>query len=260
MNRWFGYDISAEESFKMIKATGFDNVLLWWGDEFDHQIGKKELMPDMARAEGLYIENVHMTFARANALWENSDETETAVNEYISCIKSCGQYDIPTMVVHLSKGMNPPEISEHGIENIKKLIGYAEKHNVNFAIENIERNDYTEYILENVKSDKLKLCYDSGHDKCFIDSGFLEKHADKIVTLHLHDNDGTSDHHMIPGDSDINWTKIVKSLNKANYKGAITLECANNGHDIYKGIGPEEFLEKAYQSAKKLVTMMESEL
>lgn len=31
---WFGYQIQNNERFKLIKEANFDNVLLWWGDEF----------------------------------------------------------------------------------------------------------------------------------------------------------------------------------------------------------------------------------
>lgn len=30
---WFGFPIPMEERFKLIKAAGFDGVLLWWSDE-----------------------------------------------------------------------------------------------------------------------------------------------------------------------------------------------------------------------------------
>ncbi len=257
MNRWFGYDISAKKSFELIKQAGFDNVILWWGDEFDHEVGSKELLPDMAKEVDLHIENVHMTFQKVNALWEDTNDTEIALNDHINCIESCRMHGIPTAVIHLSKGMTPPPLSSFGLDNIKRIVDCAEKNNVNVAIENIERTDYTEYILENITSERLKLCYDSGHDKCYMKSGFLEKHADKIVALHLHDNDGTSDQHMIPGDSDIDWRYIANALKDANYKGAITLECTNKGFDIYNCLKPEKYLEKAYKSAINIAKMIE---
>jgi sugar phosphate isomerase/epimerase len=258
INRWFGYSIAAETSFKLIKDAGFDNVLLWWGDEFEHELGKKELLPDMARAAGLHIENVHMTFARANALWEDTEETELALIEHKSCIESCRLYEIPTAVIHLSKGMSPPPYSSFGMDNIKRLVAYAEKNEVNIAIENIERMDYTDYVLSSIKSDRLKLCYDSGHDECFIKSNYLNKYADRIIALHLHDNDGTSDQHLIPGDSNIDWENITKALSDVNYTGAITLECANKGHELYEDLTPEEFLEKAYSRALRIANLMEN--
>jgi sugar phosphate isomerase/epimerase len=258
MNRWFGYDISPKKSFELIKQAGFDNVILWWGDEFDHEIGSKELLPDMAKEVDLHIENVHMTFQRANALWEDTEETTISINDHISCIESCNSHGIPMMVMHLSKGYTPPEKSEKGLDNIIKIVECAEKNDIFIAIENIERMDYTDYVLDNIKSDKLRLCYDSGHDKCFVKSGFLEKYADKIITLHLHDNDGTSDHHMIPGDGTIDWSYITNALKDANYTGAITLECTNKGFDIYNKLTPEEYLEKAYKSAVNIAKLVEN--
>jgi len=40
----------------------------------------------------------------------------------------------------------------------------------------------------------------------------LEKLAPHIVTCHLHDNDGYSDQHALPGNGTINWEKLIKDL------------------------------------------------
>lgn len=40
---WFGFPISMEERFKLIKAAGFDGVFLWWGDEYADVDGDKAL-------------------------------------------------------------------------------------------------------------------------------------------------------------------------------------------------------------------------
>lgn len=34
---WFGYELKLEDSFRRIRAAGFDEVFLWWG-EFEGDI------------------------------------------------------------------------------------------------------------------------------------------------------------------------------------------------------------------------------
>ena len=59
----------------------------------------------------------------------------------------------------------------------------------------------------------LKFCYDSGHNHAF-DPGFnyLTNFSDKLIALHLHDNDGTADQHTLNKFGNINWKEIAKKL------------------------------------------------
>ncbi len=63
---WFGYPIENKERFRLIKEVGFNNVLLWWGDEFAEYDGDKNHLPEMARSFGLEVENVHAPFDKTN--------------------------------------------------------------------------------------------------------------------------------------------------------------------------------------------------
>jgi sugar phosphate isomerase/epimerase len=257
INSWFGYVIEPNEKFKMIKQAGFDNVLLGWSDEFEHQQGKKELLPELARIAGLYVENIHVPFSRANSIWENTPDTEDVISEYISCARDCAHFEIPAMVFHLTYGSMPPEPGQWGLDNIERLVDAAEKYGTNIALENIRRPDYIDYVLENIQSDKLKLCYDSGHENCFTKTDMLEKYAQRLVALHLHDNDSTSDQHMIPGDGSIEWNAVIAKIKNTGFNGSMTLECANHGHEKYKGMSAEEFLTKSYARAQKIASELE---
>ena len=66
---WFGFPIPMGERFKLIKVAGFDGVLLWWSDEFAEVDGNKSLHPELARQNGLFIENIHTPIVRNNCLW-----------------------------------------------------------------------------------------------------------------------------------------------------------------------------------------------
>ena len=38
---WFGYELPLQESLRLIRASGFGRVMLWWG-EYDGDIPLKE--------------------------------------------------------------------------------------------------------------------------------------------------------------------------------------------------------------------------
>jgi len=48
-----------------------------------------------------------------------------------------------------------------------------------------------------------------------------------LVNVHIHDNRGFEDEHLVPGDGKIPFPEVLKELKKASYSGALTLELWN---------------------------------
>ena len=124
---WFGFSIPMEERFKLIKSAGFDGVLLWWSDEYAAVDGDKRLHPEMARRNGLFIENIHTPIFPNNCLWEDGLEGETVENILTSCINDCQEFNIPTAVIHLTSGDTPLSYNLVGLERIKRMVEVAER-------------------------------------------------------------------------------------------------------------------------------------
>lgn len=250
---WFGYPIGISERFTLIKQAGFDGILIWWGDENIDTDGSKEKHPELALKNGLFIENVHLPFNGANDLWIDNINGDEYENQIISGIKQCANFKIPTIVMHLTQGNNPPQISRIGLNRMRKIVDIAENLNVCVALENLRKPEYMDYILQEISSPKLGFCYDSGHNNCFTpERDFLNQYGDKLFALHLHDNDAIDDLHMIPFDGSIEWKKIKNELESLEYKGAISLEVVQGTQDIYRNMSAEEFLRKAFISATKI--------
>ncbi|MGH4121627.1 MAG: sugar phosphate isomerase/epimerase family protein [Clostridium sp.] len=250
---WFGYPIDISERFRLIKQAGFDGVLLWWGDENIDTDGAKEKQPELALENGLIIENVHLPFSGTNDLWLDNINGDEYENLIITSIEQCANFQIPTVVMHLTRGNNPPPICKTGLNRIRRIVDIAENLNVSVALENLRKPEYMDYILQEISSTKLGFCYDSGHNNCFTPKrDFLKHYGDRLFALHLHDNDGIDDLHMIPFDGNIQWNKIKNELDDICYKGAISLEVEQGRYDKYRNMSAEEFLRRAFISATKL--------
>ena len=54
----FGYTLDWQQRYRLIKAAGFDSVMLWWSDGFGRGPGYRQ---DVRRARnaGLVVENIH---------------------------------------------------------------------------------------------------------------------------------------------------------------------------------------------------------
>lgn len=251
---WFGYPINMNERFKLIKQAGFDGVLLWWSDENINTDGQKEKQPELVLKNSLSIENVHLPFSGINDLWIDNINGDDYEKMIINSIKQCESFQIPTVVMHLTRGDNPPAACKTGLNRIKRIVDTAENLNVNIALENLRKSDYIDYIFEEISSPKLGFCYDSGHNNCFTpERDFLKNYGDKLFALHLHDNDGIDDLHMLPFDGNIEWEKIKNKIDDTYYSGAISLEVERGRHEKYRNMSAEEFLRRAFISASNLI-------
>jgi sugar phosphate isomerase/epimerase len=250
---YFGYKTSNKERFKLIKEAGFDTVCLWWGNEFGDYDEDKNLLPERARSIGLEVENVHTPFQETNYIWTDSINAEAIVDRYKNCILDCSTHNIPTAVVHLSSGNTPPPISEIGLDRIKAIVELAESKGVNIALENLRKPEYLEYVFSNIQAKRLGFCYDSGHENCFTKGiDYLKLYGDKLMALHLHDNDGSDDQHKIPGEGTISWEAVARKIQATGYKGAMCLEISNEYSQLYSNILAEEFLKIAHEKAMNL--------
>lgn len=250
---FFGYELPMETNFKLIKQAGFDGVMAWWGFAGRQSEYEKVKKLDVARKEGLEVINMHAEFEGVNNIWLDNLAGEEFFSLMLSSIADCNKYNIPIVVMHTSSGSNSPEISEIGINRIKKIVETAERFDVEVALENLRTVKYLEYIFNIIKSNKLKFCYDSGHENCRTpEVNCLEKFGDKLVALHLHDNNGkfsaakNPDEHILPFTGTIQWEKVMQNLKRTGYRGQLAFE-------VYgKEEPPKVFLQKAYTVAKKL--------
>lgn len=130
-------------------------------------------------------------------------------------------------------------------EELIEIVEYAEKKNVNIGIENhnVEKSNKSNMILysshdfkflfEEIKSNNLYLHLDVGHLKIssntygFDKIKFLEDFSDKIIAVHLSENDGLLDQHR-PFNQNSWFLPHLKKLSKLKY---ITFETISKSFD-----------------------------
>ena len=251
---WFGYNLPPRDRMRAIKEAGFSGVMLLWADYFDKDY---KLFPEYARNAGLIIDNAHAPYLNANHLWEDTIDGQEAYQEIITCLEDCAAYTVSTIVMHPENKKGTATVSlpcdfSIGIERMKRIVDIAEKLNVNVAIENMSHPEYLERIFRDIQSERLGFCFDSGHCNVFTPNvDFLALYGDKLMALHLHDNDGSGDWHALPFTGNIIWSDIASKLKKLSYEGAIALEVGNTKFEHIEK--PEEFLKLAVESAERIV-------
>jgi len=252
----FGYKLTFEERIKLIKDAGFVSVMIWWGEETKENEEEQKVQPDIIRKYNLKLENAHFSFAGIDAIWKDSSDGDALLKKYLSYIDDCKTHEIPTVVMHVTGSDNPPPYSQLGLDRFKQIIEKTEKNGITIALENVWRPDYLDFIFNNIKSDYLKFCYDSGHENCFTKGfDYLSKYGGKLAALHLHDNDGTKDQHKFPFSGAVDWERIMKKLKEINYKGVLALEIDAQYSDVFNEYAAEAYLIEAKKRADRLITL-----
>ena len=76
----------------------------------------------------------------------------------------------------------------------------------------------------------------------------IRKLGNRIINIHLHDNDGSWDQHKVPGEGTINFKPIVEAMKEINYNHLITLE-------IWGSKDPDKTAMRAINVVKELLNL-----
>jgi sugar phosphate isomerase/epimerase len=172
-------------------------------------------------------------------------------DDYKKQIDFCGLSKIPILVMHIVGGDTPPAPNEDGLFLIRELVKLASSSNVSIALENTRKTDALYYLLYNIDSPFLGLCYDSSHDFLYADqpTKILHDWGSRLIYTHFSDNDGKTDSHWLPGTGVIDWDLIQEAF-PGNAVDCISLEAVPQ-NPASEPI--DMFLNKAFKIGKWLI-------
>lgn len=159
------------------------------------------------------------------------------------------------------------------LDSLENLLPLAEKLGLVIAVENsYERSntpDEVAFYIEHFNSPFIQCCLDVGHahlmapapgkkrEKYFQEmdwawgekieeyEGAYQRLAPYIVTCHLHDNDGYSDAHILPGRGTIDWADLIPKIKRCPNLISMQTEVTTTGLAIGKLVETFERIMKA---------------
>lgn len=220
---YWGFLISSEEKAKILSKLGFNCVITNADKKFNYQSGNIKHQVKLFKKYNLKLSSLHMRYEAEDLshFWNNDNIGKKLEKTLIKDIKVVKKYGFSCLVVHL-KG-KPSKI---GLDRLNRLLNFCDKLDVNLAVENTSNcYDCIKYVFDNISNKHLRFCFDSGHGNVFeTDIDYLSLYGDKLICLHLHDNDGSSDQHTLNKYGSINWDSLAKKLAKLNYNGNLDYE------------------------------------
>jgi len=113
-----------------------------------------------------------------------------------------------------------PRKFDAAFTSMEHLKLFAKERGVQILLENIPSElSSPENILRFVQYTRLdlKVCFDTGHAHLAggVESAFRVL-RDHVATIHLHDNHGEKDEHLLPFEGQIDWAPIMREIRSAN--------------------------------------------
>lgn len=193
-----------------------------------------------------YAEENDIRFVQAHSpdtnFFTGEEAYEYAVEKTIRSIEICGILGIKNTVVHsgYKPGLWNKEIwFEKNKEFYCKLFNTMEKYGVNVLCENTTRanmcegyflitgNDMKEFS-QYVNHPLFHVCWDTGHANI---EGMQYEHikaiGNELYAVHINDNRGTADEHLIPYFGTLNMDDVMHGLIDIGYDGYFTFECGS---------------------------------
>ena len=243
----FGFDdIPVWDRLLAVKAAGFDEVMIHWQEENGKTV--QDRFDEILRA-GLRVRTAHFPQEHMADLWREGEAGDGLEKQLLKALQEAGERGIENLVVHTTRRLETPPPNETGAARMKRAAEAAEQAQVNIALENTRFLQYNQYLFSHISSPRLKFCYDCGHAHCFT-PGYdpLALFGDKMVTMHLHDNHGLRDEHLLIGEGNIDLSLLFSRLS-AYHPVSYNLESRYRGGEL----SLEEYLAVAHGRLKYYV-------
>ncbi len=167
----------------------------------------------------------------------NDAEFEAAMEDMRRWIDLFNALGIKAGVLHAGGrnltelGWSPKRILERQVQALSRIAEYAKDGPTRICIENCPGHTASvtqiNEIREAASIPNLGICLDTGHAQiCGIDiPAFVLDAGERLQALHIADNLGQNDDHMLPyGRGVIEWKPILKALHEIDYKGLFNFE------------------------------------
>lgn len=200
--------------------------------------GKLEAVRKCAEDEGIEIFQSHGPWR-----WPPEDETEEKRAERFEkmskSLDGAAILGCPYLVIHpvmpygWESDPEPRRLWEINIDFYSRLAEKAEQTGVTVCLENMPMPGISVAspaqilgLVREIGSPYLRVCLDTGHAVMFEDPAVSVRLLGReyLRTLHIHDNDGKRDLHLLPYCGVIKWEGFCRALRETGFDGVMSIE------------------------------------
>lgn len=237
-----GYTSSQIEALRLIREAGFRYADYSFGMDYSHRNGVYSNDPagyyaevnSAARELGIRLVQAHSPMGTPL-----SDGDGRFLADTIRCVEACGALGIPHLVVHsgYARGLSKEETFEANRQFYAPILERAEAFGVNILVENFNKmhveglywiDNATDLrgLIDYVDHPLFHAVWDAGHANLqeMPQHEELRLLGDHVRALHVQDNRGDSDTHLLPFLGTMSMDSLMHGLRDIGYTGYFTFE------------------------------------
>lgn len=220
---------------KAIAEAGFTHIH-WchhWCTDFFYTAPELRTIKQAFKDFGLTLLDIHGSTG-SEKCWYSTDESVRQagvllVRNRLEMFAELG--GIGTLMMHIPGYRYSMTEEERAVQTaqlealyrtLDELMADCEKYNCPIAVENMPDDTFEviNALMKKYDPKWMGITYDSGHGNMRTCKGLdnLEVVKDRLMALHLHDNDGTGDQHQPPLFGNLDWQRMADILDASGYK------------------------------------------
>lgn len=154
-----------------------------------------------------------------------------AVDEVKRALEVAEMIPFRYLIQHVTSTRQAPDPRnlDAAFSSLEHLVLFAKQRGVTVALENtpgeFSSPESLAQFVKQTRLNDLRFCFDTGHAN--MEHGVaagIELMRDRIVTVHVHDNRGEKDEHLLPFEGAIDWEAVLPSLASAPESPVFVLE------------------------------------
>ena len=197
------------------------------------------------RLDAFAVAGAHLPYFDLNPLSDDADIAEDAKIQHMDAIERAGDLGLLYAVIHMlgyRAGTDRTNWLPLWVDYLGELSLYAREAGLILCVENTSYGFFLKdlvHVIEEVGSPWLRMTLDTGHALipgsrtaglrgCPYEGyesmeAFVRQEHERIYSVHLHDNDGENDQHLVIGDG-IGDFSYLRALREVGFAGPWTLE------------------------------------
>jgi sugar phosphate isomerase/epimerase len=180
----------------------------------------------------IHLEQFDTEFNLATLDAGQQKKTLTAYRKAVAAMAALGGGILVTHDIRIPEPAEPQHDAHRKVflENLGIIASEAESSGVRLVLENTSRG-YTRMperlvgLMEDLGAPNVGVIIDTGHRNLVGDPVEMLRAAGRyLMALHIHDNHGERDEHLLPGRGNIAWQEVMQALRETNYSGVFMYE------------------------------------
>lgn len=234
---------SLENTILQIAVAGFDAVEIWGGrphaypgDLLEHDI---QYVRSIVDEHGLVISAIFPAQYHSPCCLCSPDEKirMQSVHWLSTSIELAVRLGAPKVIIcpsHSLHDQDPDEAWDLLADSLYKLCEFTGHYNILLAIEPSDRNA-TDMInttiqaidmIDQIGCDNLGVSFNTGHALIAGEDTqtAIENLGDKLLHVHVNDNDGEKDQHLVPGQGQYDFQGMIHALRLVQFDGCLSAD------------------------------------